>query len=527
MVTVVAGRIMGAIGLMALAMYFAVTFLVPDTRGISWVGAFAAVGLAAWVYLDWAVLSRFFGSRGGREQLVSLVLILIVIGIGGFAMHIVDQHPMRWDLTEGRIHSLDAHTEQILRDVPDDLEVTVTGFFEAGSFDRTTSGKREAFEGFVDAAKATGTRAHLELLDPNLSPLAASRAGVTSNATVIVSARPRGSSELEERRERLLSPDEEELANALTRVVGGQRSKIYFVAGHGERTPRTSGEGGVSSLSQHLQNLGFDLDVWTSLTEPEVPADAAVLIIAAPQDPLDEREAGLVREWVEQGGSLALFVEPDLPGREPTTTGLEGALLSWGLRIHDDLVLDQRMALLGGDPTVAVAEEFGYHEITDDFERGVYFYTSRSIEQDNALPEQVTVFDLARTADSAWGETDLDSEEVTLNEEDHAGPLTLVALAELHRPDSEVTGQVLVAGDVDWIADGLLLEGGNRDFATRAIGHLARAEDVVKLPPREQSEDHLDLSRLEMVLLILLVVLLVPGGFALTGIILWVWRKSL
>lgn len=527
MVTIVAGRIMGAAGLMALAMYLAVTFLVPETRGISWVGAFAAVGLAAWVYLDWTALSRFFGSRGGREQLVSLVLLLIVVGICGMLMHIIEQHPKRWDVTEGRVHSLDARTEQILRDVPDTLEVTVTGYFEAGSFDRATAGKRDAFEGFVDAAEASGTRAKLELLDPNLAPLAASRAGVTSNATVIVTAWPRGGSELEGRTERLIGPDEEELANALTRVVGGERSKIYFVSGHGERTPRSSGEDSVSALSQHLQNLGFELGVWSSLTEGAVPEDASVLIVAAPEDPLGEREAGLIRQWVEQGGSLALFAEPDLPGDDPSPTGLEGALLSWGLRLQDDLVLDQRMAILGGDPTVTVAEEFGYHEITDDFERGVYFYTARSIEEDNALPEQVTVFKLARTGDDVWGETDLASDEVTRTDADHEGPLTLLALAELHRPDSEATGQVLLAGDADWISDGLVLEGGNRDFVARAIGHLARAEDVVKLPPRQESEERLDLTRLEMVLMVLMVVLLVPGGSALTGIILWVWRKSL
>ena len=527
MVTIIAGRIMGAVGLMATAMYLAVIFFVPETPGISWVGAFGAVGLAAWVYLDWTALSGFFASRGGREQLVSLVLVLIAIAIGGLLMHIVEQHPKRWDLTEGQIHSLDARTVQLLRDVPADLEVTVTGFFEANSYERTAAGRRDAFKAFVESARATGTSAQLEMLDPNMSPLAASRADVTSNATVIVSARPRGGGEQDERKERLLSPDEEDLANALTRVISGKRSKIYFVTGHGERSPRTTGEEGVAALSRHLQNLGFELGVWPSVKEPSVPEDAAVLIIAAPQDSLDDREAGLVREWVEQGGSLALFVEPRLPGDEGRPTGLEGALLSWGLRLQEDLALDQRMALAGGDPTVVVADEYGFHEITEDFDRSVYFYTARSVQEDNALPEQVTVFELARTGDRAWGETELDADEVSFTEADNAGPLTLVALAELHRPDSEAAGRVLLAGDVDWITDGLLLERGNRDFITRAIGHLAKAEDVVKLPPREESDERLDLSRLELVLMSFLVVFLVPGVAGLTGIILFFWRRSL
>jgi hypothetical protein len=174
-----------------------------------------------------------------------------------------------------------------------------------------------------------------------------------------------------------------------------------------------------------------------------------------------------------------------------------------------------------------VADEYGFHEITRDFDHSIYFSTARSIQEDNALPEQVTVFELAKTGKRTWGETELDSEEVSFTEADNPGPLTLVALAELHRPDTEASGQVLVAGDVDWITDGLLLDRGNRDFVTRAIGHLAKAEDVVKLLPRGESEERLDLNPLELVLMAFVVAVLVPGVAGLTGIILFFWRRSL
>jgi hypothetical protein len=525
MFATVVGRMMGAVGLMALGLYSLMAFFVPDTPGLAWVGATAAVGLAAWVYLDWEALARFFGSRGGREQLVSAVLIVVVAGICGLAMHIASKDPKRWDLTERRIHSLDPKTEQVLQDLPERLEVEVVGFF-SNSFDASESAALKSFERMVDAARATGTGVRFEILDPEINVLAAREAGITSNATVIVSVRSRANP-ADERVERLYSPDEEELANALLRAISDRKSKVYFVSGHGERTPRTSGDEGVSMLAQHLKNLGFGIGVWESLREPTIPEDATVLIVAGPTTPLDEREAGLIREWVEAGGSLMLLAEPTLPEEELVKTGLEGALLSWGLRLQDDLILDQMMTRLGGDPAAPIADRFGFHEITSGFETALIFATARSVSEENALPGQVTIFDLARSSDQAWGETDLSQEEISITEDDNEGPVTIIALAELHRPDSEAAGRVLVAGDVDWITDGLIPTLGNLDFVTRSVGYLAKAEDVVKIPPREKSDDTLELSALEMVLMVFLVVFLVPGVTTAVAIMLWVWRKGL
>lgn len=526
MLATIAGRIMGAAGLMALCLYGAISWFVPDTAAAAWIGAFAAVGLAAWIYLDWAGLARFFGSRGGREQIVSFVLVLFVAGICGLALHVIDRKPKRWDLTQGRIHSLDARTEQVLMDVPEDLDVSVTGFYVAG-FDPSETARRRSFERLVEAARATGTRARFELLDPEASPLAASREGITSNGTVIVRAARQGEPADAGRTERLYGPDEEDLVNALTRVIANRRSKLLFVTGHGERTPQTSGDLGVSLLAGHLENLGFDVGVWASLKEASIPEDATVLVLAGPKSPLDEREAGLIREWVEKGGALAVFAEPTMPGQARVPTGLEGALLSWGLRLSDDLVLDALMTRLGGDLAAPIVDQFGYHEITEGFGSAVVFVTARSVAEDNALPEQATVYGLAKTGESAWGETDLASETASREDQDSAPPLTLVALSELHRPGVEDSGRVLLAGDVDWISDGVVTSLGNLDFVTRSLGYLSKAEDVVKIPPREKSDETIDLSVLDTVLMIFVAALLVPGAAAATGIILWVWRKGL
>lgn len=520
----IVGRILGALGFMAGMLYALLFWFLPESAGVSWVGATAAVGVAAWVYLDWDALARFFGSRGGREQLMSWVLVLVVTGICGLLLHVVQRHDKRWDLTEGDVHSLAERTVEVLRDVPDGVEVSVTGFY-VSSFDQTEDRKRRDFKRLVDAAEATGSAVRFDVIDPELDPLEASRAEVNSNATVIITARPTAGGE--DRTERLYSPDEQELANAVLRVTSGQRSKIVFVAGHGEREPTTAGERGLGQLTEHLRSLGFETDTWNAATEPDMPRGTDVLIIAGPELALDDREAGAIRQWVEDGGSLMLLAEPPLPGQAGGRTGLEGALLSWGLRLREDIVLDELGARITGDPSAPIADTFGFHETTQGFDLPVVFSVARSIEEANTLPEQVTVIGLAKTGSRAWGETDLDAEEVTFTEgEDVEGPLTLIAVAELHR-DGEPGGRVLVAGDVDWVTDGLVVTRGNLDFAARTIGWLGQAEDVIQLPPREGSGGALELSMLQMVLTVFISVLAVPGTAGAVAVIVWIWRRGL
>jgi len=455
---------------------------------------------------------------------MSWVLVIVVAGICMLLMSIAERTDKRWDLTEGRIHSLDERTVGVLGDVPDGIEVSVQAFYVA-SFDQMEDRKRREFQRLLEAAEATGTSVEFDLVDPELDPLVASRAEVNSNGTVIVTARPSAGGE--PRTERLYSPDEQELTNALVRVMSARRSKIVFVSGHGEREPSTPGERGLSQLAQHLRSLGFETGTWNTATEPDLPGDADVLIVAGPTLPLESREAGQIRQWVEDGGALALLAEPPMPGQGDGRTGLEGALLSWGLKLRDDIVLDELGARITNDPSAPIADTFGFHETTQGFDLPVIFSVARSIEEANALPEQVTVFHLAKTGSRAWGETDLEADEVSFDEdEDVEGPLTLIAVAELHR-EKGASGRVLVAGDVDWLTDGLVVTRGNLDFAARTIGWLGQADDVIQLPPREGGGEGLDLSPLQMLLTVFISVFAVPGAAAAAGVIVWIWRRGL
>ena len=58
----IAGRLLGAVGLLSLALFGALSMFAAETPGLLWIAAGAGIGLASWVYLDWQMLRALFGS---------------------------------------------------------------------------------------------------------------------------------------------------------------------------------------------------------------------------------------------------------------------------------------------------------------------------------------------------------------------------------------------------------------------------------------------------------------------------------
>ena len=107
-------------------------------------------------------------------------------------------------------------------------------------------------------------------------------------------------------------------------------------------------------------------------------------------------------------------------------------------------------------------------------------------------------------------------------------PVILALTTELPSDDdAKKPGRVVLVGDRDWLSDGLVAEFGNLDFATRTIGHLARRDEVIKIPPIGVTSGTLDMTFLQELFSILTAVLLIPGSLLLGASVLWGWRKSL
>ena len=119
--------------------------------------------------------------------------------------------------------------------------------------------------------------------------------------------------------------DENAITNALRKVLKGERRKVYFLAGHGERDIGDPKPGGFQVAKRALDNEGYEVESLNLLTRGSVPEDAAVVIVAAPKKPLLSTEVQTLKAYLEKGGRLLIMLEAFEDG------GLKGFLAGYGV----------------------------------------------------------------------------------------------------------------------------------------------------------------------------------------------------
>lgn len=526
------GRALGALGLLAAAFYIALEGFstVPWSH---WIGAVSALSLAAWVYLDWDLLCAIAGSRGGREQTVSWVLITVVAASGVLALHIAQRSPVRWDLSEGEVHSLDPQFITILEQLDPNLDTRILGFFTEPS-SASDDAQLQRFFQLGEAVRGVNPRLSFERVNPDYDPIQTARHGISRSGTVLVTVRAKEPPnsltppEGEARSEQIEGPDEQALANALLRLQQERVRTVTFVTGHGEASPTEPGETSVTAFATVLGSIGYRVDTWSSPEAKEVPLSTDILVLAGPRVALQTGEVTLIGNWVDQGGALFALIDPELDQGVDPGKGLDTLLATWGLSLGHDLVLDP----VQSDQGVAVLPlglPAGAHSIVRAMPANIplAFKMAQSVDTAESPEGGPSSHKLVVSSSEGWGETDLTAEEISADPAvDHLGPVAFAAASQFSAEGSEEEARVVLVGDLDWLSDGRIAAAANGDFATRVIAYLGSQDDLIQLPPRDRSVTRLELTGMRLPLLILLAVLLVPGATGLTGVVLWGMRRN-
>ena len=109
----------------------------------------------------------------------------------------------------------------------------------------------------------------VEYIDPEKRPAVAQQFGVTALGTVVF--------EYKGRNEKATSDGEQELTNALIKVIQGRQPKVYFTQGHGEKDTASADRGGYNAITAAPDRPTTSSSRSSVLAQQgEVPADADV-----------------------------------------------------------------------------------------------------------------------------------------------------------------------------------------------------------------------------------------------------------
>ncbi len=134
------------------------------------------------------------------------------------------------------------------------------------------------------------------------------------------------------------------ISGAIDAVVSGRDTVIYFLTGHGEKSLRDS----YTMLAKNLSNRNYLTQELDLMTADNVPADAAMVIVAGPKTDISKNELRILDAYLNDGGNICFWMSPNQD--EVKYTNIESILESFGLRMDYDLVAEKDSSLhISGD----------------------------------------------------------------------------------------------------------------------------------------------------------------------------------
>ncbi len=459
----------------------------------------------------------FFKSSSNMTAAILLVLILSVM-----VTLLSQRHYFRWDVTATGEHTLSEKTLQVLKNVEEPVAIKV--FVRVG-FPEAEGAKRLLAAYHYQAGNIT-----YELIDPERNPAVTRRYNVKSINTFVLEGYGRSQT--------IKIADEEHITNALIRLIKEETKKVRWLTGHGERVFKGWEPEAMGSLEQSLTNENFEF-VEFNLMARDIPPETSLVVVAAPIKPLFPAEVESLRKYLNSGGSIIVFLEPFKDG------GLKEFLKSYGININDDIIVDKLSRVMGGDYLLPMVANYGTHQITRDFKLTCLFDMARSVEPEDGQKKGMTAVVLARTSPNSWAETDLqalDAGNVTFDQGDRQGPLSLATIVELEPPlkkeegkrndqkgrETEIIGKgkLVVFGDVDFATNKRFDLAGNGDFITNTINYMVGREDLITIKKKQRPIEPLMLTRNQGRVVFWVPVIVLPLAVLILGTVVWIRRRS-
>jgi len=448
----------------------------------------------------------------------------------------------RWDVSSGGLYTLSAATVSILRDLKDEVTLTVL----LARTDPLLPPLRQLLVSYG----AETTRLNVKFLDPEQNPaefaavqqqygVSAGKADdgrVITDAVVLVAHGARtwfvtsdelGQSDDQGRASPRL---EQALTEGIAGVLGGEKTKLCFATGRGEVSLDDVGPEGLAELRRRLEKSNFEaspLDLTLADAEKKL-ADCRLLAVVGPDQPYAADATARLVAYVRGGGNVVALVDPMFTDdSRVSASGLEPLFELGGVRLERNVVLEtdstRRLPRGAGEIFFASPVE---HAATRGLvlqggkaELSVLVSESRALDLVSGGPAHPLLKSSPATLAIEDVKAVLDGK--TPPSDARRAERVLVAAAELSKPagSSEKHGPRLVLGGFSALAAGRCFRDpalvGDRLLIENAVSWAASRPPVVSVPEKPPRTLGLALTEDSLGEVLRYVLIYMPGSAAL------------
>jgi len=508
------GGLIAVLGLIALATGLVIMLVLPDMRTGAWgIMALGIALLAIAFALDFQRVRRAITGRRGRFGLGTSIMASIFIGITILVNAISIGNYHRFDTSSLSQFTLTPQTIDVLKNL--DTPVKAVGFFvpnDPYSIGSYVSSLLNEYE--IHTKQLT-----VQYIDPDQHPDQAKKYGITEYQTVVFES---GDHRLVVSPTQFVAIDSEgnvsmkaehAFTSAILEVTGVAQKKIYFLTGHGEGNIDTN----FSKAKEGLFDDLYLVDTLNILTNPSIPDDCAVLIIAAPQNSLSSSEIEIIATYLNSGGQALILTNPG------TYPDIEKIISPWGIDIGEGTVVDPASCVAPHQDMPVVPSSRDYFYLPN-----VYFPGAAAIIPQEATPANVEMYPLVYTSTSSWLDKNFTagSEPVFDSETEEMEPLIIGVIIAGVPTDSSATKytRLVVIGDSDFTSDENFDDANNGDLFLNSVNWLAEETSLISIRRNVQPFRRLVINPSQENFIKYSSIGLLPLLVLAAGVVIW-WRR--
>ena len=325
-------------------------------------------------------------------------------------------------------------------------------------------------------------------------------------------------------------PSERNITSAILRLARERAIRVYFTVGHGEIDLASEADAGFSGVAGMLRDQGFEPQALVGPATSEVPADADVVVVAAPERDLLPEELAVLEGYLARGGRMLVLADAG-----QSSNFYSEFLPRHGFVLPPGVVLDAASSPLLKDakPVNLLIHTFApYNPVTRNLSNRtmLLFPRARPVELGRKPAPDDKLDRAAFASKRAWLSPDLAlaiaGRETEPPDGAARGEISVAATGRFPRGegDAEREARIVVIGDRDFASNRLLEALYNRDLFMNAVRWLANDEKRIALGDKGWTPNQDPLTLQQTVAYFYFLAFALPEALLLLGIFAW-WRQ--
>lgn len=421
--------------------------------------------------LLWATINRHIFKEGSwlKKMLYSfnlIILITVVLGLISVINYVSNEYYHRWDLTTNKQFTLSKETDKVLKQLKHKLRIIA--FFQEG----TGGNIRDLLSEYAYVNK----KVHYEVIDPDKEPTLAKNFGINTNGTLVI--------QYENKTIKTEQANENGITNAIVKILRNTVINVCYLTGNGERLlSDTANVDGYGDFKQALLDQDYKVEEILLPSVGLIPSSCTLVVDAGAVKPFLSSEINAIKSYIEEGGYLLLMIDPR------TNTGLEGLLSNYGIKIGNNVVLDQVVRLfqgpaLGVEPIVT--DYSSTNAITKDFKGTTIFPLVRTVEVTKNHTPNINIVPIAMTSKTSWADADIkdlfEKGIAKFSQASIKGPVSVAVAGTIKSGDK--TARIAVFGTSKIATNKYLNALFNRDLVMNTVSWLVKEENLITIRPK-------------------------------------------